>query len=114
MDTEKLRSFCLSLAGATEGIKWEDHLCFMVGGKIFCITGMDDSAGVSLKVPEEDFDLLTERDGLVQAGYMARRKWIQVQSRNKLRPEEWEHFLQQSYELVKAGLPKKLQKEIDG
>lgn len=43
MDTEKLRSICLSFPGATEGIKW-DHLCFMVAEKIFLITGFEDDA----------------------------------------------------------------------
>lgn len=114
MDTEKLRSFCLSLPGATEGIKWEDHLCFMVGEKMFCITGMTDDATVSFKVKDEEFESMSERNGIIPAPYMARNKWVQVTRRNALRPKEWEQYLRQSYELVKSKLPKKLQKEIDG
>lgn len=114
MDTEKLRSFCLGLPGATEGIKWEDHLCFMVGEKMFCITGMDDTSHVSFKVVEEEFEEMSARDGIIQAPYMARNKWVAVTRRSALRPKEWEHYLHQSYSLIKSKLPKKLQKEIDG
>lgn len=114
MDTEKLRSFCLSLPAATEGIKWEDHLCFMVAEKMFCITGMDDTSTVSFKVKDDEFESMCERNGIIPAPYMARNKWVQVKKRNALRPKEWEHYLRQSYELIKSKLSKKLQKEIGG
>ncbi len=113
MDTEKLRKFCLSLPGAHEGIKWEDHLCFMIAEKMFCITGMQDDASVSLKVSDEDFEEITERNGIIPAPYMARNKWVAIQKRNALKPKEWEHYLRQSYELIKSKLPKKVRMQID-
>jgi predicted DNA-binding protein (MmcQ/YjbR family) len=112
MTVEKMREFCLSLPGTTEGIKWEDHLCFMVAEKMFCISGMEDSSGVSFKVTEEDFDLLTEREGIMQAGYMAKRQWVGVSKRSALKPKEWQHYLKQSYELVRSKLPKKVREEL--
>ena len=113
MDTEKLRSFCLSLPGATEGIKWEDHLCFMVGEKMFLITGMEDDSNVSIKVSDEDFEALTERDNIIQAPYMARNKWVSITKRNALKAKEWEYYVRRSYELIKSKLTKKKQREID-
>lgn len=112
MNTEKLRSFCLSLPGATEGIKWEDHLCFMVAEKMFLITGMSDSDNVSIKVSDEDFETLTERDGIIQAPYMARNKWVSINKRSALKPSEWQHYVRQSYELIKSKLPKKVQCQL--
>jgi predicted DNA-binding protein (MmcQ/YjbR family) len=114
MDTEKLRSFCLNLPGATEGIKWEDHLCFMVGEKMFLITGLDDSSNVNIKVTDEDFDFLTEREGIIPAPYMAKNKWVGITKRSALKKKEWEHYVKQSYEIIKSKLPKKKQREIDG
>ena len=65
MDLDKLRDLCLSFPGVTEGIKWEDHLCFMVGEKMFCITSVDGAwQGASLKVTPEDFDELTVLPGI--------------------------------------------------
>jgi predicted DNA-binding protein (MmcQ/YjbR family) len=113
MTTEKLRSFCLSLKGAHEGIKWEDHLCFMVAEKMFCITGMNDNSNISFKVTDEDFETLCEREGIIQAPYMAKNKWVAVTKRSALRKSEWEHYLTQSYELIKSKLTKKVQQQID-
>lgn len=113
MTSEKLRAYCLSFPGATEGIKWEDHLCFMVAEKMFCITGMTDESNVNFKVSDEEFEELCERNGIIPAPYMARNKWVSVQQRNKLKPKEWEYYLRKSYEIIKSKLPKKIQKEID-
>ena len=35
MNVDLLRRFCLSFPGAKENLRWEDELCFKVGGKIF-------------------------------------------------------------------------------
>jgi len=112
MNTEQLRTYCLSLRGATEGIKWEDHLCFMIGEKMFLITGMSDDSNVSVKVTDEDFEALTERNGIIPAPYMARNKWVAVTNRNALKKKEWESYIRQSYELIRSKLPKKVQNEI--
>ncbi len=114
MDTEKLTSFCLSMKGAHDGIKWEDHLCFMIAGKMFCLTGLTDESNVSFKVSNEEFEELCERNGIIPAPYMARNKWVSVQKRNALKPKEWEYYLRRSYEIIKSKLPKKVQREIDG
>ncbi|XZF16451.1 MmcQ/YjbR family DNA-binding protein [Chitinophagaceae bacterium MMS25-I14] len=112
MDTESLRTFCLGLPHTTEDIKWEEHLCFSVGGKMYLITGFEDDSSSAFKIPEEEFDALTERDGIIQAPHFARRKWVSVQQRSKLKPKEWQHYIRQSYDLVVEGLTKKLRKEL--
>ena len=112
MNNEQLRTYCISLPGATEGIKWEDHICFMVGAKIFCITGMNDADHVSIKVTEEDFYELTEKQGIEQAAHFAKKQWIALYKRNALTKEEWKNYLSKSYELVKAKLPKKIREQL--
>lgn len=110
MNLDKLRTLCMSFPGATEGIKWEDHICFMVAEKIFCITG--EGGGVSFKVSPEEAEELIERDGIVPTPYMARNHWVTVQQYSKLRPKEWEHYIGQSYNLVRAKLTKKVQASL--
>lgn len=111
MDLETLRTICLKLTATTEGIKWEEHLCFMVHEKIFCIIGLDEN-NVAFKVTEEDFDQLTEREHIAQAGHFAKRKWVNVTEWHALSNKEWQHFISQSYQLVVQQLPKKIQKEL--
>ncbi len=107
MNLDKLRALCMSMPGATEGLKWEDHICFMVGGKMFCVTAA--SGGANVKVLPEEFDTLCDRDGIVPAPYMAHNKWVYIERFNALKPKEWEHYVHQSYELVRSKLSKKAQ-----
>lgn len=113
MNIEELRALCLSLPGVTEDIKWGADLCFLVGEKMFCVTSIDPPHSVSFKVTNEEFDEMVARPDIIPAPYMARNKWVNVQDWNMLTDAEWESYVKQSYSLVKAKLPKKLQKEID-
>ena len=106
MDIATLRAFCLSFPGAKEDVKWGNDLTFMVGEKVFCFTGFKNPPGVSIKVPEEEFAELTATPGITPAPYLARYKWVAIENVNTIPRKELERLLRQSYELVKAKLPK--------
>ena len=108
-----MRELCLSLPGVTEDIKWGADLCILVGEKMFCVTSIDPPHSVSFKVTDEEFDEMVARQGIIPAPYMARNKWVNVQEWSGLTDAEWDNYVKQSYALVKAKLPKKVQKEID-
>lgn len=112
MDLERLQAYCLSLPAVTEDIKWEHHLVFSVGAKMFCMTSLDGTLTVSFKASDEEFEELSAREGLMPAPYMARNKWVLVKEPSKLTKKEWERLLKQSYELVKGKLTKKLRTEL--
>jgi len=108
MTLEAIQQICKSFDDVTEDIKWEDHLCFIVGGKMFLITSPDQSpVTASFKVSAENFELLSEREGFKPAPYLARYQWIWVDDISRLATKEWKPLLQSAYELVKARLPKK-------
>ncbi len=113
MHIEKLREICLSLPGVTEDVKWGADLCFLIGGKMFCVTNLEGSPTVSFKVQDEEFDALTISESISPAPYMARNKWVQVQNWSRLSEQKWSYYVKQSYEIIKTKLPKKVQKEID-
>ena len=113
MHLENLRDFCLSIKGVTEDVKWGSDLCFLVGGKMFCVTNLDGEPRISFKVPDTAFDELISTGEIIPAPYMARNKWVQVQCWNRFTDAAWETYIQQSYGLVKAKLTKKQQREID-
>lgn len=115
MTIEKIRAFALSLPGATEDIKWENHLCFNVGGKMFLVTSPDSvPISASFKTDDTGFDSWTEHEGIIPAPYMARNKWVLADDLKRLSESQWKTVIRQSYDLVFSKLTKKLQKEISG
>jgi len=113
MNIEQLQAFCKSLPGVTEDIKWGNDLCFMIGNKMFCVTGLTPPMTVSFKVRDEEFEELIQTNDIISAPYVGRYKWVLVEKAERLTKKEWEHYIKQSYELIKAQLPKKILKEID-
>ena len=113
MDLEQLRSYCMSFPGATEDVKWGADLCFSVGNKMFCVTGVDAKiGGMSFKCTPEKFDELVELDGIEPAAYVARYKWVHVKDADALKPKEIKDLIAQSYQLVFDKLPPKIKKTI--
>jgi len=108
MNIDQLRKICLGFPGATEQIQWEDDLLFKVGGKMFAITPLEPARlWLSLKVDQEEFAELIERPGIIPAPYLARAKWIAIESAEALPPMEVADLVRKSYELVLAKLPQK-------
>lgn len=114
MDIETLRAFCLSLPKATEDVKWGADLCFSIGGKMFCVTGMEGPFSASIKANDEQFEELIDKPGIVPAPYLARNKWVLITDAHTLDDTELKALIAQSYQLIKNKLPKKVQKEING
>jgi len=107
MDIDGVRAICKKLPDVTEGIKWGADLCFMVGEKMFCVTSLDGPLTASFKVTDEEFGAMSVRPGIIPAPYVARYKWVMVENPKALTKKEWEFYITQSYDLVKAKLPKK-------
>ncbi|RYZ62013.1 MAG: hypothetical protein EOO14_03545 [Chitinophagaceae bacterium] len=112
MNTETLRTIALQLPAATEDSKWEKDLVFSVGGKMFCVTSFEEPLKASFKVPDEAYEELCSREGFEPAPYLARAKWVLVSNASGLSKQEWTEFVQKSYELVKARLTQKQQRDL--
>jgi len=112
MDIESLRSICLSFPGVTEEVKWGNDLCFCVGGKMFCVTNLEPPHQFSFKVTDAEFDELSESEGFKPAPYLARAKWVLATDSAKLSMKDLKTYLQQSYEMISAKIPKKQRKEL--
>lgn len=110
----RLLAFCRSLPHSTEDVKWGNDLVFSVGAKMFAGFSNDGKdATFGCKVPEEDFAAITSIEGITPAKYAARFHWISVDDPNVLPADEALALLRGSYDLVKAGLSQKLQRQIE-
>lgn len=105
-----LRQFALSLPHTTWVKQW-GGLVFKVADKMFLIIVLDAETidGVIFKCTSEEFDELTEIDGITQAPYCAKRLWVRVGDLSALPATELEQRIRRSYDLVVAKLPKKVQ-----
>ena len=79
---------------------------------MFCVAYLGTPLTIAFRVREDEFDELSESAGIIPAPYMARNKWIQVQDMSCFSPEEWKHYIYQSYEYKKGKLTKKVLKEL--
>ncbi len=112
MDVETLRNFCNALPAVREDIKWGNDLCFTIAEKMFCVVGLEPPHRFSFKVTEEEFEEVSARDGFIPAPYMARNKWVSIENPDRVKQKDWEYFVRQSYELIKANLTRKARVEL--
>lgn len=113
MTIEDIQGFCTKYRGVTQDIKWQDHLCFNVGGKVFLITAPDAvPVSASIKVSGEDFEEISAREGFIPAPYLARYKWVRMDDITRLSAREWQVYIDTAYHLVASKLPSRIRKEI--
>ena len=113
MTIEDIQQICRQLPGVTEDIKWEHDLVFSIGGKMFCVVGLDQTpTSASFKVTDAEFDEICAWPGFKPAPYVAKYKWVWIEDIRKMKKADWKKYVQQSYELVKEKLPAKLRKQL--
>jgi len=96
------------IPGVTFVDQWESHVA-KVGDKVFAVLRPDERLVV--KVSEESFEILTALEGIDQAPYFAKRKWVTIEKAAPLGEDDALHYLRRSYDLVAEGLTKKLRAE---
>jgi predicted DNA-binding protein (MmcQ/YjbR family) len=115
MDIEHFRNYCIQKKGVTEEFPFDDAtLVFKVMGKMFALASLDaEQLSISLKCEPEKAVELRERYESIQPGYhMNKKHWNTIVVEN-IKPQklifEW---IDDSYNLVVASLPKKTQNEL--
>lgn len=110
MTKQELDALCSAWPGVSTDIKWEFDLVYSVGGKMFAVTGLagDAVGSLSFKVPDEVFLAITDQPGVRPAPYLARAKWVCVEQAGACDRRWLGQRLRESYELVRAKLPKKV------
>ena len=113
MNIDWIRNLCLSFPQTTEQIQWGDDLVFKVAGKIHAVTVLKPAKiWLCFKVSPEKFAELTERPGIIPAPYLARAKWIALETKDALPSHELTQLLRESYDMVVAKLSKKTREAL--
>ncbi len=108
MDRDAVNAFCETLPGAELSDPWGGgHDAWKVGGKMFACIGVAND-GVSVKTPDIETATLVIEAGRAERAPYFHKSWVRLPWDHVPR-EEYEDRLRTSYEIVKAGLPKKVQ-----
>ncbi|MFE1880122.1 MmcQ/YjbR family DNA-binding protein [Streptomyces diastatochromogenes] len=117
MTPKELRAFCLSFNAAVEDFPFSPEISvFKVLGKMFALSWLDARPlTVNLKCdPEDAVRLRSEHEGLVIPGYhMNKRHWNTVTVDGGLPDRLVRELIEDSYDLVVAGLPRAERLRLD-
>ena len=103
-------AFVQGLAGTTQVDQWDSRVA-KVGDKVFALL-TDTENRLTFKVSEESFEILTSLEGVSQAPYFAKRKWVTVEPTTELSEADLQEYLIRSYRTVSASLTRKLRAEL--
>ncbi|MFD9459612.1 MmcQ/YjbR family DNA-binding protein [Streptomyces sp. NPDC060027] len=117
MTPRQLRAFCLSFDAAVEDFPFTPETSvFKVLGKLFALTNLDaDPLKVNLKCdPQDAIRLRDQYPGLILPGYhMNKRHWNTVTVDGELPDRLVRELVEDSYDLVVAGLPRAERLRLD-
>jgi predicted DNA-binding protein (MmcQ/YjbR family) len=106
VDRTGVGKVCLALPGATLDHPFgDDHDAYRVGGKMFCMVGA--MGGVSFKVSDIAFAVLTEEGRARPAPYLARAKWVNLAEIGQWPDDDLADHLAIAHGIVAGKLPKK-------
>ncbi|MEU4615441.1 MmcQ/YjbR family DNA-binding protein [Streptomyces umbrinus] len=117
MTPQELRTFCLSFNATVEDFPFTPETSvFKVLGKLFALTRLDaHPLTVNLKCdPDDAVRLRGEHEGLIIPGYhMNKRHWNTVTADGELPDQLVRELIEDSYDLVVAGLPRSERLRLD-
>ena len=114
MTPEAAHAYAADKPGAWEDEPWEGDVVFKVGpgerGKIFVFLGDGSRIGVKAAATRDEADdwLARYPDDARASPYIGRSGWNQLKTDGGIPDDELREAIDRSYELVVAGLPKKL------
>ncbi|MBB3993261.1 putative DNA-binding protein (MmcQ/YjbR family) [Sulfitobacter undariae] len=115
MTRDEMTRFCAAQPHASHVVQWGNADVYKIGGKVFAIVGMGETDNtVTFKTSHLAFEVLSDSPGLRPAPYMASRglKWIQQFEEPGLSDDSLRDHIRASYDMVAAGLSKKLRVQL--
>ena len=103
MTRSEFDAFCGGLTGTTNVEQWGGSSVWKVGGKIFAMCSPWGAQGrelISFKCSDLAYDILTEQPGILPAPYLARAKWVQLQSDDALADEDIGAYIRTAHAII--------------
>lgn len=115
MNIEEFRDYCIKKQEVTEEFPFDETtLVFKVAGKMFALTDVEGDFSINLKCDPEKAIELREKHPCVSPGYhMNKKHWNTINIDGSVSDEILHEWINHSYDLVVAGLPKKLRTQFE-
>jgi predicted DNA-binding protein (MmcQ/YjbR family) len=111
MDRAGVGKVCLALPAATLDHPFgEHHDAYRVGGKMFVMVG--EQGGISFKVSDIAWEVLTESGRARPAPYLARNRWVNLPRIDDWPDDELAEHMAIAHGIVAAKLTRKLRAEL--
>ncbi|WP_374651528.1 MmcQ/YjbR family DNA-binding protein [Dongia sp.] len=115
MTRKEFDKACGALPKTTQVVQWGGASVWKVGGKIFAVCsnwGPGEGPKFSFKCSDMSYDLLRQQKGIIPAPYLARAKWVQVETPKALGDKDLKAYIETAYRLVAAKLTKAKRAEL--
>ncbi|OUS05722.1 hypothetical protein A9Q96_11015 [Rhodobacterales bacterium 52_120_T64] len=109
MNRQEFDLYCKSMKSTTHVVQWGGASVWKIGGKIFAICsnwGEGDHAKIGFKCSDLAFSVLADMPGIIPAPYLARAKWVQVQSPDGMSDQSIKVHIDAAYDIIAAKLTK--------
>jgi predicted DNA-binding protein (MmcQ/YjbR family) len=112
-----LEEYCLQKTGSLKDYKEEwEATRFLLKGKMFALLGCNKNGEeiITLKLHPENGQLLREQfEDITPGYYMNKTHWNSVDLNGDVPDEVLKEMLDESYSLIRSGLPAKIRSELD-
>ncbi len=115
MNYEELHHYCMSLKAVTDHFPFDEvTLVLKVQGKMFALIPLDNpETQITLKCdPDRAINLREEFDAITPAWHFNKKHWNTVFIQASISQKFLCELINHSYDLVVAGLPRKLKEEL--
>ncbi|HZZ69926.1 MAG TPA: MmcQ/YjbR family DNA-binding protein [Phenylobacterium sp.] len=109
MTREQIEAVALALPAATKVVQWGGSDVYKVGGKVFAICGL--RGGLSFKVSQIGFEVLTQGGPARQAPYLHKGSWVIVDL-DAADDADMTDWLVNAHALIAAKLPRLKRQEL--
>jgi predicted DNA-binding protein (MmcQ/YjbR family) len=115
MNVEDIREYCLQKPEVEEAMPFDDtSLVFKVCGKMFVLLALDEP-WMNVKCdPDKAIELREHYEGVRPGYHMNKTQWNTVAIDGSIPSELLTEWIDDSYDLVVAKLPKKIREKLSG
>lgn len=114
MNIEDIRLYCIHKNGVTESLPFDDTtLVFKVMNKMFALLNLKSNHSINLKCdPDKAISLREHYDSVLPGYHMSKKHWNTILLDDSIPNDLIREWVDDSYDLIVLGLPKKLREEL--